>query len=107
MKLHQTCSGALQNLLQNGGFDAKLSCLGYKRILAAVTAKEFLLQVTVGVELVSILSLSRRGNKTLASFEGRGRQEGRQLVPGTVVLLLMVTGAGLFLPLCVCPKSQL
>lgn len=58
MEVHQTCSGAVQSLLQNGGFGGELSCRGYKRSLAAVTAKEFLLQVTAGVELVSVLPFS-------------------------------------------------
>ena len=72
----------------------------YERILTAMSAKEFLLQVTVGMGLVSaFVFFLEGGNKTLASFWGHG---GRQLVSGTIVLSLMVTCTGLLLPSFLC-----
>ena len=68
-----------------------------------MSAKEFLLQVTVGMGLVSaFVFFLEGGNKTLASFWGRGRHGGRQLVSGTIVLSLMVTCTGLLLPSFLC-----
>jgi len=58
VKLQQTCNKTLQNLLLELWFWYEASCMMSKRILAAMTAKEFLLQVTVGMELVSIMSFS-------------------------------------------------
>lgn len=75
----------------------------HEKILAAMTAEAFLLQVTVGMTLV--IFFCKWGSRSLVSLEGR--YGGRQRVSGTMLLPLVLSCTGLFLPSCLCPELQL